>query len=122
MSKFKCKPEEARKLWVEALRSGKFAQAKECLRDKHGYCCLGVACELFRVHEGYGEWDGEAFLENTGDMPEDVRVWLGLRSTNGAMGERAETLASRNDSGMPFAVIADIIESAPPLLFVEATP
>lgn len=35
------------KKWVEALRSGKYKQTKETLQDKEGYCCLGVACELF---------------------------------------------------------------------------
>lgn len=35
------------KEWVAALRSGKYKQAQEILRDdKGGYCCLGVLCEV----------------------------------------------------------------------------
>ena len=35
------------KEWTKALRSGKYKQTKDTLQDKNGYCCLGVACELF---------------------------------------------------------------------------
>ena len=42
---------ENQKLWVEALRSGKYLQGKERLVQKDGpnitYCCLGVACKLY---------------------------------------------------------------------------
>lgn len=34
-------------IWVEALRSGKYGQTQYTLQDNNGYCCLGVACELF---------------------------------------------------------------------------
>lgn len=37
---------QARK-WVNALRSGKYSQTKGCLQDSKGYCCLGVACDVF---------------------------------------------------------------------------
>ncbi len=33
--------------WVKALRSGKYSQTKEVLENKEGYCCLGVACDIF---------------------------------------------------------------------------
>lgn len=33
--------------WVTTLRSGKFNQSTACLQNSAGYCCLGVACELF---------------------------------------------------------------------------
>ena len=32
--------------WIEALRSGKYAQGKGALQTEDGYCCLGVACEV----------------------------------------------------------------------------
>jgi hypothetical protein len=35
------------KKWVKALRSGKYKQTKYNLQDKTGYCCLGVACDIF---------------------------------------------------------------------------
>lgn len=33
--------------WIDALRSGKYAQGCYQLQTKDGYCCLGVACEEF---------------------------------------------------------------------------
>lgn len=33
--------------WINALRSGKYKQTKGALQDSAGYCCLGVACDLF---------------------------------------------------------------------------
>lgn len=38
------------KLWVDALRSGDYKQTTETLANNHGYCCLGVACEVFNKH------------------------------------------------------------------------
>lgn len=35
------------KKWVKALRSGKYQQTKSRLQDEKGYCCLGVACDIF---------------------------------------------------------------------------
>jgi hypothetical protein len=51
------KPTRAKliKMWVAALRSGKYEQADGTLHEvdrddgeKHRYCCLGVACEVAR--------------------------------------------------------------------------
>lgn len=32
--------------WVEALRSGRYAQGRQRLRNGDNYCCLGVLCEV----------------------------------------------------------------------------
>ena len=52
MSTFKNRwsPEQTkanRELWVDALRSGKYTQTKRHLSDNDGFCCLGVACDIF---------------------------------------------------------------------------
>lgn len=42
-------PQATKDLWIKALRSGKYTQAKEYLYNPYqkGYCCLGVLqCEL----------------------------------------------------------------------------
>ena len=44
--------EEARQRWIEALESGKYPQTKDHLHDDMGYCCLGVACDLFAKELG----------------------------------------------------------------------
>ena len=44
--------------WVEALRSGKYQQAKGSLRRGDAMCCLGVACDLYAKHEEL-QWEYE---------------------------------------------------------------
>lgn len=137
---------DAAKLWVEALRSGKFAQAHRALRrddarDTPHYCCLGVACELYRqAHPDISRWEAVpdhnrgamAFvtrdedaplntLTSTTFLPPAVKNWLGLTSDNGEFShcrgvDRSQTSLTRlNDSGHEFPYIADVIESAPEL-------
>lgn len=50
-------PKKFKKLWLEALRSGKFKQGKLRLHnlDDNSYCCLGIACRIMhprRVFNG----------------------------------------------------------------------
>jgi len=33
--------------WADALRSGKYKQGRHQLQFEDGYCCMGVACEVF---------------------------------------------------------------------------
>lgn len=41
--------------WVNALRSGEYAQTDGNLRTTVGYCCLGVLCDLY-AKEHSVEW------------------------------------------------------------------
>jgi hypothetical protein len=109
---------EHRKLWVEALRSGKYEQAAQALRRGQGFCCLGVACDI----SGVGEWSGAAYVVDTFDasasiLPRAVRDWLGLAHVGAEYGDRdgidGKQLTAKNDSGATFAELADIIESEP---------
>lgn len=59
-------PAEARRLWVEALRSGEYEQGRTWLRENDRYCCLGVACELYRKHTGIGRWESNCFDSGSG--------------------------------------------------------
>lgn len=70
-----------------------------------GYCCIGVACDLFDPHAwsiadegqvGDYKWNGADMIPNTSIFPE-------MSDYNG--------LADLNDLGVPFDVIADIIET-----------
>ena len=122
---------EHRELWTRTLRSQLYRQGKTKLRVGDTYCCLGVACDLF----GLGKWvvGEDVPLVNTvvhssryeyriGDscevtvLPEDVRLWLGLRNTDGGFGEGElsidgfSSLAALNDQGYSFTKIADIID------------
>lgn len=140
--------ENARK-WIEALRSGGYEQTTGRLRAADGYCCLGVACDLWAREQRAKEHQFEKpdwYLESSGDdefvfypnpttdpsdteLPEQVREWLGLGShsgsfTGGGLADREVygdlfDLAGLNDAGMPFDEIADFIESEPQGLFEE---
>lgn len=123
------------KKWVEALRSGKYSQTKAVLHRLQddesghpgGYCCLGVACEVFdqenpgvlhrREVAGVEEMD-----DRTGSLPRQVREWIGLASEEGRydghMGGTALYL-DNDRRGLSFSEIADIIESEPAGLFVS---
>lgn len=101
-----------------------------------GFCCLGVACDLYikanpsEIERGIEdlEKEGRVFSYTTdfGDtyteLPEKVRDWLGLENVEGEMlveiaGYRS--LAGLNDSGFSFEEIAEIIEAEPAGLFKE---
>lgn len=110
------------KRWVEALRSGEYRQTREVLRDEHGFCCLGVACDLYaKEHPDISQWyehsydRGFDFDDLLGTLPTHVRDWLGLNYDDGRYA--TGSLTEDNDDGKTFAEIADIIESEPDLLF-----
>ena len=112
--------------WLDELRSGKYEQGAMGLRTGDSYCCLGVACELYRQTYGKGRWketDSGDFHFSIGReraggfLPVRVRDALGLDDIGGRFDDGS--LAALNDGGATFAEIADIIESEPPGLFVE---
>lgn len=113
------------KKWVEALRSGQYQQTQGALHKETGWCCLGVACDLYAKKfpilrnwkSNHEYFDGCAL-----GTPGIVAEWLGLRTTVGSFllsnGEYS-SLAGMNDAGVRFSVIANLIESAPSGLFVD---
>ena len=106
------------KIWVEALRSGKFKQGKGALLTGEGYCCLGVACALYQ--EAGNRLAAKVF--DGGWLPDVVKIWLGLSSYNGhyfGSDGKMTWLVNDNDYGYgkTFHQIATIIESEPEGLF-----
>jgi len=118
--------------WNAALKSGEFEQARGQLKteDDH-FCCLGVACELYRRETGQGEWeqhaDDRSIVEFRldeefvgGILPPRVQSWLGLREPAGAYYDEYHSqncLTADNDAGYTFDRIATIVESEPDGLF-----
>lgn len=96
--------------WLEALRSGKYVQGKEYLRDKNDqYCCWGVFCDLLDPNGwvmkpgqyGYDYKDaGRCYPKNDILHDYDIPVCY------------AGKLARMNDHGSSFLKIADVIEGA----------
>lgn len=125
ISPFDLTSEQARALWVEDLKSGKYMQGKRSLHriEDDTYCCLGVACCTFlrcggklkmrKMPPGIMAYDWTATV-----LPEVVRRWLGLASPGGRYKRRDDRygvsvrcLVNDNDGGKPFSEIASIIES-----------
>lgn len=121
---------EARAAWVEALRSGVYKQGKNYLHEGDTYCCLGVACDLYRRYESGPGWRDEdtdedgfpanSYMGEAGVLPATVRDWLGLGDECGChvvSKVQGRSLSGLNDQGNTFEEIADVIEAAPDGLF-----
>lgn len=100
---------QIKRLWVKALKSGKYKQTKESLRDRKGYCCLGVLCDIFKQRTRKGKWEKSWSGEyrfyvggdyQTGVLPSNVTRWAALMDNNPALGK--SWCAKANDHGVPF--------------------
>jgi len=101
---------DVKALWVAALRSGDYTQAKRYLRPHDGHCCLGVLCEVAVTAGVYvpAEWTEFALL------PNEVRDWAGCGGLGAivTIGTHREYLPEHNDiHEATFAQIADAIEA-----------
>lgn len=114
------------KEWVAALRSGEYSQGTGHLYDGINHCCLGVGCRIFGLaarhkvkKNGDGVW---TFNGQDKELPLEVMEWLGLSSLGGnyLINGVFSALDIDNDDGKTFAELADIIESEPEGLFMEA--
>lgn len=112
--------------WVAALRSGKYSQAKYSLQDRHGFCCLGVLCEVAKAEgiEVLADRDGMLAGTELGSQ-RYVKEWAGVKSSNGNLPKKAVaslpahlrenpkivSLAEFNDRGnYNFKQLANLIE------------
>lgn len=96
-----------KKQWVKALRSGKYEQTEGCLKDKNGYCCLGVLCDILPKPAKKG-----ISYFGTGNSVLNKRAMelTGLTSEDPRIGEK--DASEWNDTeGKSFAEIADLIEA-----------
>jgi len=117
-------------LVVEALRSGEYTQTMNRLRDKEGFCCLGVTCNVFHEVTGRGRWiksqdqyypyhfEVDGYGDELG-LPGPVKDWIGFAESEGAYLSHGlyVGLSMDNDQGETFEEIAATIEEAPPGLF-----
>lgn len=123
----------SRRLLSQALRSGEYEQGKGYLKvqneDGVKYCCLGVACEIFRdQYPGVlkektapiGSFPCQTFglEEHSGVLPKVVSEWLGFWSQAGSFSP-SESLTGLNDVGVGFSEIAQIIDQEPGLLLTR---
>jgi len=113
---------------AEALESGDYPQTKGCLRDRNGFCCLGVASDLHARETG-NHWSktDSLFPEYMGEanyLAPAVLEWSGFHAWTGCTvdgsdvfegieppfldvnGSPFRCLSVANDEGVPFAIIA----------------
>jgi len=109
--------EEVKALWTTALRSGEYDQGRRALQAGGKFCCLGVLCDLYRIHVSPAEeWEhdgwrsAEWFMGQDTVLPPRVMRWAGLETTWADYGNKGDCLTNDNDSGKTFAEIADVIE------------
>lgn len=102
------------KIWVEALRSGKYEQGMKQLKNENAYCCLGVLCDISKLgrfsNDEYYLIQSRSAQEIENDvLPVSVMKWAAIKDSSGLL-NMYESLAEYNDSGKTFLEIADIIE------------
>ena len=136
-----------RERWIEALRSGKYEQTQNNLRDVNGYCCLGVLCDvIIKETEPEQGWELDEdkntyslFDIHYGGLPTPYQQMMGLITDEGeielnliknestairlkeyeAGTSRRVILTVLNDSGKwSFEDIADLIENEPQAIFL----
>ena len=103
---------ELRELWLEALRSGKYAQGRSVLyhNDTNRYCCLGVLCKVANV-----DFDDEEINFET-EWIKDIMSTFDAEQRGipdelyFGEGTLADYLADMNDSDNSFETIAAEIE------------
>lgn len=103
------------KLWIEALRSGKYKQIRHRLATSEGYCCLGVACFTAKQN-GVGidvSTDGLGRLKFDGErltLPESVKKWLGITRSDPVLLHGISASGWNDNLAASFSKIADMIE------------
>ena len=97
------------KEWIAALDSGEYKQTKGKLNNKHGYCCLGVACAVL-VPKKLLDMDGEFIAYYLPASQSRAPFWL--REINKDFYRKTDrTLAQLNDGyGFSFTEIATMLE------------
>jgi hypothetical protein len=101
---------DLKKRWVKALRSGKYEQGRERLRQtgdarKHAYCCIGVLCNIV---DRRGWLDDDEQPHKLANDCEEMSP--PNRERAGLSGEEQAALINMNDNGASFVEIADYIE------------
>lgn len=102
--------------WIAALRDGTYAQTQGYLHNEHGFCCLGVLCDVVADSRG-AEWrfttryNGEKVFNYYKDGEYKGQFSL-PEGFEGLTEEQITRLWKMNDEeGKTFSEIADWIES-----------
>jgi hypothetical protein len=101
------------KRFVKALHSGKYKQTTGKLQDANGYCCLGVACDLYRIDMDLKspsviatKW-GKRHAEK---LPPKIQEYYGFESTNPDLGYTSVATYLNDHRNYSFKKLADLFE------------
>ena len=98
---------ELKQKWIDALRSGKYQQARSQLRSGEGFCCLGVLCDITNTEISAV---GSECIENGKIVGyEPIRKMLGI-SHDGSDAPMRYLWNLNDDKKWSFEQIADYIE------------
>lgn len=102
--------------WAAALESGEYQQTSGRLRDKDGWCCLGVLCNLHAQEHPEIAAQQEEPTEYCGkdEFPPELvwKDWAGMRGEDGEYVDDLDDLrylSGLNDDGVSFKEIAKVI-------------
>lgn len=106
---------KVKKLWIAALKSGKYKQGVGALKTNDDkYCCLGVLCDIYRKEKKVKGFikninNKYEFQNSSGILSDKVMNWAKLEDRNPDI-STGKSLAVINDNGTTFKEIADIIK------------
>lgn len=109
---------KVKKLWLKALRSGKYKQTKGVLKNHKGYCCLGVLADIYNKDKINSGWKYDDYLkqyryeEKVGVLSDNICKWANISTQGGFHNIKGEykALVTFNDRGKSFKQIANYIE------------
>jgi hypothetical protein len=106
---------QVKEQWLNALRSNEYSQAQGQLKNRKGFCCLGVLMDLYiqeknldwKFYPGSHEFNSvDSHLNNTFIDWTDIINWSGLPRS------KEYVLVDMNDEqDKSFCEIADFIET-----------
>jgi hypothetical protein len=103
--------------WIKALRSGRYKQCREQLRDGEGYCCLGVLARIngsskkdlesqaSDLDDGVCITDLNLSIILHGQLSDSFLKKVGIKTT-----EQSRLIKLNDDLSYDFIGIADYIE------------
>lgn len=100
--------EKVKAKWLEALRSGKYKQGRQSLREADSFCCLGVLCDILNSNGWRNVTNNDLLYSFNGELGViDKRLAKSI-----GIEECQDILIEMNDEKQnDFSEIADYIEA-----------
>jgi hypothetical protein len=97
--------------WARVLRSGKYKQTTGALQDSTGFCCLGVACDIFIPKRKQKTYPSGHLFGGTPNGQPNAPEWL-KQMDDRFITDTEEALTILNDDQtFTFDEIADVLEA-----------